>query len=56
MDIRANTTNNTVYADDQGNIAYWHGNFMPRRDPTYNWSLPVDGSIAATEWKGALMS
>ncbi len=52
MDIRANTTNNTVYADDQGNIAYWHGNFLPRRDTTYNWSLPVDGSIAATEWKG----
>jgi acyl-homoserine-lactone acylase len=52
MDIRANTTNNTVYADDQGNIAYWHGNFMPRRDTAYNWSLPVDGSIAATEWKG----
>jgi acyl-homoserine lactone acylase PvdQ len=52
MEIRANTTNNTVYADDQGNIAYWHGNFMPRRDTSYNWSLPVDGSIAATEWKG----
>jgi acyl-homoserine-lactone acylase len=52
MDIRANTTNNTVYADDQGNIAYWHGNFMPRRDTAYEWSLPVDGSIAATEWKG----
>jgi acyl-homoserine-lactone acylase len=52
MDIRANTTNNTVYADDQGNIAYWHGNFMPKRDNAYNWSLPVDGSIAATEWKG----
>ena len=52
MDLRANTTNNTVYADDQGNIAYWHGNFMPRRDTAYDWSLPVDGSIAATEWKG----
>jgi len=52
MDIRANTTNNTVYADDQGNIAYWHGNFMPRRDSSYDWALPVDGSIAATEWKG----
>lgn len=52
MDIRANTTNNTVYADDQGNIAYWHGNFMPRRDSSYDWSLPVDGSIAATEWQG----
>ncbi|HVU57580.1 MAG TPA: penicillin acylase family protein [Puia sp.] len=52
MKLRANTTNNTVYADDRGNIAYWHGNFMPRRDSSYNWSLPVDGSIAATEWKG----
>ncbi|HEY4109335.1 penicillin acylase family protein [Puia sp.] len=52
MDLRANTTNNTVYADDQGNIAYWHGNFMPRRDSSYDWSHPVDGSIAATEWKG----
>ena len=52
MDLRANTTNNTVYADDQGNIAYWHGNFMPRRDSSYDWSRPVDGSIAATEWKG----
>ena len=52
MNLRANTTNNTVYADDQGNIAYWHGNFMPRRDTTYDWSRPVDGSIAATEWNG----
>jgi len=52
MDLRANTTNNTVYADDQGNIAYWHGNFMPRRDSSYDWSLPVDGTTAATEWKG----
>ena len=52
MDLRANTTNNTVYADDQGNIAYWHGNFMPRRDTSFDWSLPVDGSVAATEWKG----
>jgi acyl-homoserine lactone acylase PvdQ len=53
MDLRGNTTNNTVYADDKGNIAYWHGNFIPRRDSTYDWSHPVDGTIAATEWKGA---
>jgi len=52
MKLRANTTNNTVYADDKGNIAYWHGNFMPRRDSSYDWSRPVDGSTAATEWKG----
>ncbi len=52
MDILENTSNNTVYADAEGNIAYWHGNFVPKRDTTYDWSQPVDGSIAATEWKG----
>lgn len=29
MDIRTNSSNNTVYADSQGNIAYYHGNFVP---------------------------
>ena len=52
MGLLANTSNNTVYADDEGNIAYWHGNFIPKRDTTYDWSKPVDGSIKATEWKG----
>jgi acyl-homoserine lactone acylase PvdQ len=52
MDLKANTSNNTVYADSQGNIAYWHGNFMPIRDKTINWSKVVDGSTSATEWKG----
>lgn len=52
MDLRANTSNNTVYADKSGNIAYWHGNFMPKRDLKYDWTKPVDGTIAATEWKG----
>jgi len=49
---RANLSNNTVYADRDGNIAYWHGNYMPRRDSSYNWDLPVDGSTGKTEWKG----
>jgi acyl-homoserine lactone acylase PvdQ len=52
LDYRANLSNNTVYADRDGNIAYWHGNFMPRRDTSFNWGLPVDGSIGKTEWKG----
>ena len=52
MDLLANTSNNTVYADAEGNIAYWHGNFIPIRDTKYNWAKPVDGSIKATEWKG----
>ena len=52
MDMGANPSNNTVYADGEGNIAYWHGNFLPRRDAKYNWSKPVDGTTSATEWKG----
>ncbi|HVZ26097.1 MAG TPA: penicillin acylase family protein [Sediminibacterium sp.] len=52
MALLANTSNNTVYADDKGNIAYWHGNFMPKRDPSIDWSKPVDGSSSATEWQG----
>jgi acyl-homoserine-lactone acylase len=52
MDLKANTSNSTVYADDKGNIAYWHGNFIPVRDKKLNWAAPVDGSISATEWKG----
>ncbi|MGN6165363.1 MAG: penicillin acylase family protein, partial [Flavisolibacter sp.] len=52
MELRSNNSNNTVYADDQKNIAYWHGNFVPVRDSKFDWSLPVDGSTSATEWKG----
>jgi acyl-homoserine-lactone acylase len=52
LDIRTNTSNNTVYADADGNIAYFHGNFAPRREPRFNWKRPVDGSDPATEWQG----
>ena len=52
MDIRTNSSNNTVYADSSGNIAYYHGNFVPRRDPQFDYSNPVDGSNPATDWQG----
>ena len=52
MDMGANPSNNTVYADAEGNIAYWHGNFLPKRDPHYDWSKPVNGSTKSTEWQG----
>ncbi|HEY4148375.1 MAG TPA: penicillin acylase family protein [Chitinophagaceae bacterium] len=52
LELRANTSNNTMYADAEGNIAYWHGNFVPVRDPKYDWSKPVDGTTDSTEWKG----
>ena len=52
MELRTNSSNNTVYADADGNIAYFHGNFIPKRDPRFDWSKPVDGSNPATEWQG----
>lgn len=52
MDLLANASNNTVYADAEGNTAYWHGNFIPRRDPSFNWNKPVDGTTPQTDWKG----
>jgi len=52
MALRGNTSNSTVFADNKGNIAYWHGNYIPIRDKKYNWSQPVDGSNPQTDWKG----
>lgn len=52
MDIRTNSSNNTVYADADGNIAYFHGNFVPVRDTIFDFSQPVDGSNPKTDWKG----
>ena len=52
MRLHTNSSNNTVYADAQGNIAYYHGNFIPRRDLSFDWNSPLDGSDPATEWQG----
>ena len=52
MQLLSNGSTNTLYADDKGNIAYWHGNFIPRRDSSYDWTMPVNGATSATEWKG----
>jgi acyl-homoserine-lactone acylase len=52
MELHTNSSNNTIFADADGNIAYFHANFVPRRDPRFDWSRPVDGSDPATEWRG----
>ncbi|WP_411028973.1 acylase [Spongiimicrobium sp. 3-5] len=52
MDIRTNSSNNTVYADAEGNIAYFHGNFIPVRDTIFDYTQVVDGSNPDTDWKG----
>lgn len=52
MDIRTNSSNNMVYADAEGNIGYYHGNFIPKRDVQFDYSMPVDGSNPQTDWQG----
>jgi acyl-homoserine-lactone acylase len=52
MELRTNSSNNTVYADSGGNIAYWHGNYVPRRDQSFDWNQPLDGSNPATDYQG----
>jgi len=54
MELQANSSNNTIFADAAGDIAYFHGNFIPKRDNSFDWTKPVDGSNPATEWHGVL--
>jgi len=54
LELHTNSSNNTIFADADGNIAYFHGNFIPRRDASFDWTKPVDGSNPATEWHGLL--
>ena len=52
MELRANSSNNTVFADSDGDIAYLHPQFIPRRDDRFDYTHPVDGADPATDWKG----
>ncbi len=54
MELKANSSNNTIFADADGDIAYWHGNFIPKRDTRFDYTNPVDGSDPATDWKGLM--
>jgi len=50
MDLHTNSSNNTIFASADGDIAYFHANFIPKRDPKFDWMKPVDGSNPGTEW------
>ncbi|HSK19523.1 MAG TPA: penicillin acylase family protein [Longimicrobiales bacterium] len=54
MELHTNSSNNTLFADAEGNIAYLHSNYIPRRDPALDWTRPVDGSDPATDYRGVL--
>ena len=52
MELKANSSNNTVFADADGDIAYLHPQFIPRRDDRFDYTQPVDGADPATDWHG----
>ena len=54
MELHTNSSNNTIYADAEGNIAFFYANFIPRRNPKFDWTKPVDGSDPESDWKGLL--
>ena len=49
---KANSSNNTLLADDGGAIAYLHPQFIPRRNGRFDYTRPVDGADPATDWRG----
>lgn len=51
-ELKANSSNNTLFADSKGEIAFLMPQFMPVRDNRFDYRKPVDGSDPATDWKG----
>ena len=49
---KANSSNDTLFADAKGEIAYLHPQFVPVRDDRFDYTHAVDGSDPATDWKG----
>jgi acyl-homoserine lactone acylase PvdQ len=50
--INGLVNHNVMYADRDGNIFYIYSGRIPKRDPSIDWSKPVDGSDPRTDWKG----
>ncbi|MEA3042523.1 MAG: acyl-homoserine-lactone acylase [Sphingomonadales bacterium] len=50
--LQANSSNDTIYADADGRIAYLHPQFVPLRDNRFDYRDPVDGADPATDWRG----
>ncbi len=50
--LKANSSNNTLFADSRGEIAFLMPQFMPVRSDRFDYRKPVDGSDPATDWHG----
>jgi acyl-homoserine-lactone acylase len=51
-ELKANSSNNTVFADSRGEIALLTPQFIPKRDDRFDYTRPVDGADPATDWQG----
>ena len=51
-DLKANSSNNTLFADDKGEIAYLHPQFVPVRNDRFDYNRVDDGSDPRTDWRG----
>ncbi len=51
-ELKANSSNNTLFADDKGEIAFLMPQFVPKRDNRFDYTKPVDGSNPTTDWHG----
>ncbi|WP_051007233.1 penicillin acylase family protein [Sphingomonas sp. PAMC 26621] len=49
---QANSSNDTLFADSTGAIAYLHPQFVPVRSDALDYAKTVDGADPATDWKG----
>ncbi|PKB19358.1 acyl-homoserine-lactone acylase [Novosphingobium kunmingense] len=50
--LKANSSNNTLFASNKGEVALFLPQFMPLRDQRFDFTRPVDGSDPAADWKG----
>lgn len=50
--LKANSSNNTLFADKRGEFAYFHPQFLPIRSARFDYTKPVDGADPATDWTG----
>ncbi len=50
--LKANSSNNTLFADNKGEVALFLPQFMPLRANRFDYTRPVDGSDPATDWRG----
>ena len=49
---KANSSNDTLFADIKGNVAFLMPQFMPIRTDRFDYTRPVDGGDPTTDWRG----